>query len=232
MRNRLFAVCIIALLAVASAMPILASARQDEAQLTIIELKVNGKPGGGNVIPPEDNGDTNSHYSLLRFHWFSTAKFWVNPTNNYGFGETQVVSMVQKATYTWDVETKADVFSYQDTTSRTAGTKDDFNVVDWGTYSSANVIAVTYIWSVGRQIVETDLRMNTRWSWSLSGESGKMDTQNILTHEFGHWAGLNDLYKNADYWLTMYGYSNYGITYQRTLGSGDINGLQAFYGPA
>lgn len=73
--------------------------------------------------------------------------------------------------------------------------------------------------------------MNTYYGWSLSGEAGKMDVQNIMTHEFGHWCGLDDLYNDADYWLTMYGYSNYGITYQRTLGLGDINGLKAVYGP-
>ena len=52
-----------------------------------------------------------------------------------------------------------------------------------------------------------------------------------MTHEFGHWAGLADLYNSRDYWLTMYGYSNNGITYQRTLGRGDVLGLQKVYGP-
>jgi hypothetical protein len=58
-----------------------------------------------------------------------------------------------------------------------------------------------------------------------------MDVQNIMTHEFGHWCGLADLYADKDYWLTMYGYSNYGETYKQTLGLGDILGLRAVYGP-
>jgi len=73
--------------------------------------------------------------------------------------------------------------------------------------------------------------MNTYYSWSVSGEAGKMDVQNIMTHEFGHWTGLADLYNDADYWLTMYGYGNFGETYKRTLGLGDILGLQKVYGP-
>ena len=72
--------------------------------------------------------------------------------------------------------------------------------------------------------------MNTRFMWSLTGEVGKMDVQNIMTHELGHFCGLKDLYNDADYWLTMYGYSDYGLTYARALGLGDINGLKAVYG--
>ena len=73
-------------------------------------------------------------------------------------------------------------------------------------------------------------RANTRFQWSLTGETGKMDVQNIMTHELGHFCGLKDLYNDADYWLTMYGYSDYGLTYARTLGLGDINGLKVVYG--
>ncbi len=73
--------------------------------------------------------------------------------------------------------------------------------------------------------------MNTYYGWSLNGEAGKMDVQNIMTHELGHFCGIVDLYNNADYWLTMYGYSDFGETYKRTLGLSDILGLRAFYGP-
>jgi hypothetical protein len=92
------------------------------------------------------------------------------------------------------------------------------------------VIAVTYIWYTGDSILESDCRMNTRFKWSLVGETSKMDVQNIMTHEFGHWCGLDDLYDDADFWLTMYGYASYGETYKRDLGLGDILGLQERYG--
>jgi hypothetical protein len=57
-----------------------------------------------------------------------------------------------------------------------------------------------------------------------------MDVQNIVTHEFGHWAGSGGLYDNVDYWLTRYGRAGYGETYKQTLGWGDILGLEAVYG--
>ena len=72
------------------------------------------------------------------------------------------------------------------------------------------VIVVTHIWYSGSQILETDTRLSTLFKWSLSGEARKMDVQNIVTHKFGHWCGLDNLYDDKDYWLTMYGYSKYG----------------------
>jgi hypothetical protein len=190
----------------------------------------HGQGGGLNGIPPTDNSMTNPDYSLLSFHWYSTISYYVNPTNTYSFSISAVVNAVTTSAGTWDVETNYQVFSYKGTTTRVAGQHDGFNVVSWGTYSQANAIAVTFIWASGRRMVETDCVMNVQFGWSLNGESGKMDVQNIMTHEFGHWCGLNDLYKNKDYWLTMYGYADYGQTWKQTLGLGDINGLQRVYG--
>lgn len=182
------------------------------------------------AVPPTDDSATNPDYKLLPFHWYVTAEYWINPRNKYGFSTTVVIAAITASAEAWDSETGAAVFSYQGTTSRSAGKRDNYNVVSWGAYR-AGVIAVTYIWYVGSQILETDMRLNTYYRWSLSGEAGRMDVQNIVTHEFGHWCGLADLYGDVDYWLTMYGYSNYGETYKRTLGLGDINGLKAWYGP-
>jgi len=172
---------------------------------------------------------TNPDYKLLPFHWYVTVKYWINPSNKYGFSVAAVVTAITTSAETWDSQTSAAVFSYQGTISKSAGKRDNYNVVAWG-YYSAGVIAVTYIWYSGSQILETDTMMNRLFKWSLSGEAEKMDVQNIMTHEFGHWAGLNDLYDDKDYWLTMYGYGSYGETYKRTLGLGDILGLQAVYG--
>jgi hypothetical protein len=184
-----------------------------------------------NAIPPTDDSLNNTDYKLLPFHWYTTAKYWINPKNKYGFSATAVVNTITTAADTWDEQTSYAVFAYQGTTGKSAGTRDGYNVVAWGLYLNPNVIAVTYIWYTGDEILESDCRMNTlRFKWSLTGEANKMDVQNIMTHEFGHWCGLDDLYNDADYWLTMYGYANYGETYKQTLGLGDILGLQAVYG--
>jgi hypothetical protein len=200
------------------------------ASVYAFESPVRGRVIITYAIPPTDDSMTNPHYLLLDWHWYTTINYYINTKNSYGFSATAVMNTITTSANTWDKETAFTVFSYKGTTTRTAGKRDGYNVVAWGRYS-AGVIAVTYLWSSGSKLIETDCRMNTYYSWSLTGQSGKMDVQNIMTHEFGHWVGLDDLYNDSDYWLTMYGYSNYGITYQRTLGLGDINGLEAFYGP-
>ena len=219
---------IVILLALVSGLPLLASAKEEPVYLMTIELREHQKLVV-NAIPPSDNSADNPDYALLSFHWSTSAKYWINTKNNYGFSASAVVTAITASASAWDDQTNAAVFSYQSTTSRNAGKRDGYNIVDWGIYR-VGAIAVTYIWYSGSQILETDTRMNTFYRWSLSGEARKMDVKNIMTHEFGHWAGLADLYSDADYWLTMYGYSNYGETYKRTLGLGDTQGLQAVYG--
>jgi hypothetical protein len=216
------------LLSLVAMLPLFVSAAESSAHLMVIEWYGSGRVTL-NVIPPEDDAATNPDYKLLPFHWYAAAKYWINPNNKYGFSVSAVVTTITTSADTWDKETSAAVFSYQGTTSLSAGKRDYYNVVAWGSYR-AFVIAVTYIWYSGSQILETDTKMNTLFKWSLSGEAGKMDVQNIMTHEFGHWCGLGDLYDDKDYWLTMYGYGDYGETYKQTLGLGDILGLQKVYG--
>ena len=182
------------------------------------------------AIPSHDDGRTNPGYELLGYSWSSTITYYVNPSNSYGFSETQVVNSITSSANAWDDETAYQVFSNLGITNRRAGKHDGYNVVSWGKYS-LKAIAVTYFWAKHGQVVETDCLINSRYQWSLSGEAAKIDVRDIMTHEFGHWCGLKDLYNDKDYWLTMYGYSDFGLTYARTLGLGDINGLIAVYGP-
>lgn len=182
-----------------------------------------------NAIPPTDNSMTNPNYSLSGLIRTDTANYYINPSNKYGFSSSAVEKAITDSANTWDTETTFTVFLYVGATTRSAGKYDGYNVVSWGSYRKG-VIAVTYIWYRGSQVLETDTRMNTLYKWSISGETGKMDVQNIMTHEFGHWFVLDDLYNDADYWLTMYGYADYGEIHKCTLGKGDILGLKAIYG--
>jgi hypothetical protein len=181
------------------------------------------------AIPPTDDSMTNPDYLLLSYRSYNTINYYINPTNTYGFTSSAVVTAITTCTTTWDKETSYAVFSYKTTTTKVPGKQDGYNVIGWGKYRPG-VIAVTMSWVSGGQVLEVDCMMNTRFKWSLNGEAGKMDVQNIMTHELGHFCGLADLYNDVDYWLTMYGYSDYGLTYARTLGLGDINGLKAVYG--
>jgi len=103
---------------------------------------------------------------------------------------------------------------------------------------------VTIIWGYFtgppqlREIIEFDIMFDTDFTWGYAGETSEtqlgntdiMDLQNIATHEFGHGAGLADLYDSRASEETMYGYSTYGETKKRTLYIGDIKGIQKLYG--
>jgi hypothetical protein len=72
---------------------------------------------------------------------------------------------------------------------------DGCNTIVLGDYPTSGVIAVTIIWynRASKAIVEFDMVLDTSFTWG-NGEQGKMDLQNIVTHELGHGLGLNDVY--------------------------------------
>lgn len=128
-------------------------------------------------------------------------------------------------------------FQYVDETSKTTYALDSQNILTWGSAPS-NALAVTYIWYNRRTkvAVETDTIMNIKypWSWTLyssdtCGALGAYDAQNILTHELGHWVGLNDYYTSAYINNTMYGYGSTGEIKKDTLTKGDIAGVNKIY---
>ncbi|MBI5526970.1 MAG: matrixin family metalloprotease [Deltaproteobacteria bacterium] len=126
-------------------------------------------------------------------------------------------------------------FEYQGTSdSKDALPTDTFNNLFFVTGSwpdelgGAGVIAVCTpaIYSDG-VIRDADIRFNAAdFQWSLTGEAGKMDVQNIATHEEGHFLGL-DHTEVLD--ATMYPYSTKGDTERRTPKKDDINGVCHIY---
>ena len=109
-------------------------------------------------------------------------------------------------------------------------------LVYFGDVEDSNAIAITIVWGVfrgapsSRELVEWDqIYDDVDFDWSMSGEAGKMDFENIATHELGHSMGLGDLYTSDCSDQTMYGYASEGETNKRTLESGDITGIQELY---
>lgn len=113
---------------------------------------------------------------------------------------------------------------------------DGKNEVMFGEISSPGTIAVTIVWGIfggpppQRMLVEWDQIYNQKdFAWSASGEAGKMDFDNIATHELGHSAGLDDIYNSICSEVTMFGYGELGETKKQTLESADIAGISSLY---
>jgi len=142
-------------------------------------------------------------------------------------------STIDTSANTWDEQVPFDIFA---DISRVGdypwGVYDYNNSISFGDYPEENVIAVTAIWWSPplKAIVEYDIMFDTDFAWGDAIiDATLMDLQNIATHEFGHGAGMDDLYDGACIDETMYGYSNYGETKKRDLHTGDITGIKELY---
>jgi len=182
--------------------------------------------------------------------WKGTPEPWtIDNVNTGGIDKVAEFNILDKSIVKWEVAAGTtegilvDILGLGDSGS-VAGTKvlgktlDGKNQVTFAPIKSRGAIAVTYIWGnfgdpiiANRQLMEWDQIYNTAYAWStsVSGIAGKMDFENIATHELGHSVGMNDLYSSRCSIQTMYGYANYGQIDKRDLESGDITGINALY---
>ena len=190
-------------------------------------------------VRPENPGSGSkptSCYKLMGVKWNTLpVNYIINPNNTQGLSESFVTSTISTSAETWDSATSSEILNDAYTVNYTAqyGIQNFQNAIDFGDYPNDGVIAVTSVWytRVGKQIVEFDMRFNTRFDWGdASVNSSVMDLENIAVHELGHGVGLADIYSTACGYVTMYGYSTEGETSKRTLEQPDITGLQRMYG--
>ncbi len=177
--------------------------------------------------------------------WKNVENWVINPANNIGLSDIFLLNTTAADIAKWEdaadgvvgnslgvnrVGDGAIVNYFTDTTKL-----DGINEVQFGPIADTNTIAVTTVWGIfsgptfQRKLVEWDQAFNTFYRWSASGEAGKMDYQNISTHELGHAVGMADLYTSSCAEETMYGYASLGETKKQTLNGGDILGIDRLY---
>ena len=130
------------------------------------------------------------------------------------------------ATQEWDSLTSATIFGSGIGGTYAWGVYDRKNSISFGDYSNPDVIAVTAIWFLGKNIYEYDIMFDD--DYFPNGQEGAYDLETVTLHEFGHAAGLGDLYDSACNQNVMYGYY---MGEKTDFGSGDVAGIQILYGP-
>ena len=175
--------------------------------------------------------------------WRTVEPWTVNPANTRGLDGAFVANTLASGISKWEDAsdgiigngTSANILGNgaATTTLLIADTvaPDGINEVYFADIMDANSIAVTIVWynRLTKALVEWDqVYDDVSYDWSATGEIGKMDFDNIATHELGHSVGLADLYNSCTE-ETMYGYATEGETKKRTLNPGDIAGLNALY---
>jgi len=212
------------------------------------------KPGSQAPILVCNLPDADSPSVVSSAGWYIPANwtYRLNPSSVPNqVGKSNLAAIASNAFAPWNSAISGKVnISQGANTSVAKASRDGINVITWGR-TSGTALATTYIWyntaSSPHEVTELDTVMNLKYSWAWSDPStwasqtnyqpgttcayqGVYDAQAIMTHEIGHWYGLDDEYDAVLYSdNTMFGYGYTGRSNADTLTIGDITGVQSIY---
>lgn len=169
-------------------------------------------------------------------YYINYAQQWMDPFLAEG--------AIRAAAETWSAADPTVAFNYLGTSTDVPGSEDGHNVV--GFFSGqTNVVAQALVWlGTDGSIAEADIALNSvfPWEWnacpqanasctdpSSSAPVRRYDAQAIVTHELGHWLGLDEVEGSTDGEMTMYYKATPASRHQDTLALGDILGVRAAY---
>lgn len=201
------------------------------------------KPVSGKPIHPPKGSEGGYTYLEKGMRWMTPKEFYFNPsTTPVSTKEEIIIPAITKAMDTWEAAAGVDIFGKLKSSGYSVDTDkpDGLNVIVFDLVEGGDILAVSYVWGYFncspklREIVEVDMIFNEYyWPWGdgpVSPEDvTQLDIQNIATHEFGHAAGMGDLYDISAEEETMYWASGYGETKKRDLDLGDIAGITNLY---
>lgn len=149
-------------------------------------------------------------------------------------GSTNLPQIASLAFAQWNAPTGV-TFHRGANTSVSRQAYDGVNTIAWG-HTSGSALAVTYTryYTSTGQVVDVDTIFNSNFPWVWSNQPNcaipnAYDAQDILTHETGHWMGLDDEYDSNHQNNTMYGYGATGEVKKDTLTAGDYNAAYNLY---
>ena len=210
-----------------------------ELKVRVFVHKIGGKPAptpvwGCGLPDPGSEAVVDKEVWKLPSEW----TYNLNPgsaPSSVGSGNAATITDNAFRVWTDVINKKVKIFRGADTPITRKG-YDGKNIITWGS-ASGSALGVTYIWyypSTGL-VAELDTILNTKFFWMWSGGlstcawSNSYDAQGILTHELGHWFGLDDEYTSEYENNTMYGYGYKRDAKADTLTTGDIDGVKAIY---
>ena len=164
-----------------------------------------------------------SPYTLAGYHWAGAAA-------SYAYGSnlpTAWRSSVDAAVATWNAAGSRLRITRDPSTGGSSAARDGKSIVCMGSLPSG-VLGTTYTWySTSTHVVsEADVVLTTDLPMTLGGGPTSVDVQSVLTHEFGHFCGLDHV---SDVTHTMYPSIPNNSQIYRTLCDGDLLGVRTIY---
>ena len=162
------------------------------------------------------------------------VSYWINERGSSQISNGSEFQAVHASFQTWqDVSTASIGFNYRGTTvTRTVG-RDGINLISFAddtTPLGSSTLAATFsffgVLNGGAITTEADIVFNPSQQWSTSGDAGKFDIQSVLTHEVGHFLGLDHAGLLSS---VMVPFGSPGVADQRTLAYDDIAGVSEIY---
>lgn len=185
------------------------------------------KPNHLGTCTPTSNSQVN-HFEVTPWHLPGPMLWSLNRKTVPSSVAANVDGVLNESFNMW----YSGIFSQGPDTKAARAKLDKVNAIMWKRLRRST-LGVTFVWysRVSREVLEVDTVFNKRHPWAIFPDAPECqsspdayDLQNIATHEFGHWVGLDDLFDNSDKDLTMFGFGAGGEVKKRTLGTGDISG--------
>jgi hypothetical protein len=164
-------------------------------------------------------------------HWSSTpVEFTINPSGSHELDTGELEDAIVNAASAWHGHSGDIEFNHSGETEESGADFADgqhtVSFVDNWTNDS-NLLALTFVWyNNDGDIQHMDIEINSNHDWSTSGEEGKMDLMNAMTHEFGHALGFGHSESEE---ATMAPTATPGETIKQDLAQDDIDALLHVY---
>ena len=205
------------------------TARDDPSAANTDAMRAPGRRRLRGATCTNPGGGTNA-YSLEGWRVSGPTTAHLNPAG----GPAGAASVFQAAFNTWKAaDANVPTISVMSDSSVSHQQADHKDELMFASLSGRN-LAVTYTWSWGGGVYESDTVFNTNVAFFIAPGEGdgcyegvtKYDLQDVATHEFGHTYGLDHV---SAAFNTMAPTATLGETYKRSLASGDAAGLRRIY---
>lgn len=162
------------------------------------------------------------------------VSYWINDGGRAGSANGSEFYAVQSSFQTWqDIQSANIRFDYKGVSPARSVGYDGVNLItfaDDSTPLGSSTIAATFTFFTNQSgnlfFDEADIAFNTSLAFSTSGEEGRYDIQSVLTHEIGHFLGLDH---SALLSSVMVPFGVPAQLDQRTLSYDDIAGVTEIY---